>query len=98
MYKYYSNLRNEEKVNTFVFPETLKQANTALKNWSTVKQLDEMVIDLRDEEEKENARLSKLPNTLINDLNMWEELPKIISSQVVNEPESRWNPSIHFLE
>ena len=36
MHKYYSNLKNKEKVNIFLFPETFKKACNAFKNWPTV--------------------------------------------------------------
>ena len=53
-----------------------------------------MIIDLRIEEEKQNVKMSKIRNSFINEL---KELPTIVSSQAVGEPDSRWNPSIHFL-
>ncbi len=84
MHKYYLNLRKKEKINIFVFPESFKKASNAFKKWPTIVKQDEMIIDLRDEEEKRNVRESTIRNSLINEPEMWEELPIIISSQVVH--------------
>ena len=56
-----------------------------------------MIFDLRNDQEKMNAKECILNNTFKKEIEIWQERPKLLSHSKVDTPKVSWNSSIHDL-
>ena len=65
--------------------------------WENVEKQDQMIFDLRDEEEKKHFFKCREPFTFKKtNFNVWKERPQLINRECVMA--KNWRPSVHFIK
>ena len=89
-----SRKENDSKV--FCFPQNFEQLGIMRHIWENVERQDQMIFDLRPDEEKKNQQKFREPFTFETNLNVWREKPQLINRESV--PVKNWRPSVHFID
>ena len=93
--RYFIKLKESSQI--FIFPYHLKESKQSFHTWDTVKQVDNIFIDLMSETDKQNIRLSRNVNTFRKtQYNIWNDRPELINFKRCLESE--WQPSVHGLK
>ena len=77
--QHFATCREAHDQKVFQFPYHLIEADFEPTQWRSVSKPEQMIIDLRTQEEKALIRQNKNTNTLRKDYDIWQERPRIVA-------------------
>ena len=81
----------------FMIPHQINLIGEHVHDWSDVTLREQIILDMRNEIDKENVRLNRNINTFkADDCDVFQDRPEIIAYEQVTPCD--WRPSVHHLE